>query len=263
MVAPPFAEEVVRTLASTESFARGRHYLKVGAVSKLIRRGDIITAQVEGSAFAPYEVTIELHCKGLTATRCSCPYEWGGACKHVVAVLLKYIETPGEIVVRPTLEEITRSLDREALADLLIRRAAQDPRLITWIEAELATGASPTTDGGARRTTVERGSIHRQAEVPLSGRHSTRKGWDYDNPVADEDAFAALLEKARPFLEAGDGRNALSILEPAGEALVSAWSEQADWDETLHEFFPLLWPVFCITPVAASQALLCVRFSTT
>ncbi|OOG72892.1 hypothetical protein B0E45_07820 [Sinorhizobium sp. A49] len=244
MVAPAFTEDVVRALASAESFARGRHCLRIGAVSKLTRRGDFMAAQVEGSSFVPYEVTIELHHKGVTATRCSCPYEWGGTCKHVVAVLLKYIEAPGEIVVRPAPEEIIRGLDREALADLLIRRAAQDPGLVTWLEAELATGAPGTAEGSARRTAVEREPIRRQAEALLSGRHSTRKAWDYVDPVADENGFAALLEKARPFLEVGDGRNALNILEPAGEALVAAWSEQADWDETLHELFPALGQMF-------------------
>jgi hypothetical protein len=34
--------------------------------------------------------------------------------------------------------------------------------------------------------------------------------------------------------------NALNILEPVMEALVPAWRKQADWDETLHEFFPEL-----------------------
>ncbi|MCZ7448280.1 hypothetical protein [Rhizobium rhizogenes] len=43
-----------------------------------------------------------------------------------------------------------------------------------------------------------------------------------------------------PFLDAGDGRNALNVLEPVTETLVPVWHEQADWDETLHEFFPVL-----------------------
>lgn len=237
MAPPAFTEDVVRVLASAESFARGRHYLRNRAVSQLTRRGDLLTAHVEGSSFAPYEVTIEMHQQGVTATHCSCPYEWGGACKHVVAVLLKYIEAPDEIAVRPALEEVIHDLDREALASLLIRLAARDTGLATWIEAELATG---TAQGGARRTAVDREPIRRQAEALLWGHPSGRENWDYDDPVADEEGFVALVEKARPFLEVGDGRNALNILEPIGEALVSAWSEQADWDETLHEFFPVL-----------------------
>ncbi len=61
-----------------------------------------------------------------------------------------------------------------------------------------------------------------------------------DGITVDEEAFSALIDKAGPFLQAGDGRNALKILDPVMEALVPAWLEQADWDETLHEFFPVL-----------------------
>ncbi|CCM79608.1 hypothetical protein [Rhizobium mesoamericanum] len=58
--------------------------------------------------------------------------------------------------------------------------------------------------------------------------------------MIDEEAFEALIDKAKPFLEAGDGRNALNILVPVTETLVPVWREQADWDETLHAFFPSL-----------------------
>ncbi|RWP23993.1 hypothetical protein [Mesorhizobium sp.] len=52
-----------------------------------------------------------------------------------------------------------------------------------------------------------------------------------DFAAGDEDAFAARIDKARPFLEAGDGRNALAILEPVTEVLVTEWLEHADTDE--------------------------------
>ncbi|MER9851036.1 SWIM zinc finger family protein [Mesorhizobium sp. M0106] len=93
-----------------------------------MRRGDVLTAQVEGSEFAPYVVTVRLreggvaHTRGVTETRCSCPYDWGGACKHVVAVLLKFVAKPGEVVERLPLADMLRDLDRAALAALLISR---------------------------------------------------------------------------------------------------------------------------------------------
>jgi uncharacterized Zn finger protein len=237
---PAFGENAVRALANAESFVRGRDYARGGAVSRLVRRDDRLTAQVEGSDFAPYEVTIDLHHSGVAGTRCSCPYDWGGACKHVVAVLLKYLDTPDAVVERPPLDGVLRELDREALATLLTRRAEVDPAFALWIEAELAVGAPDALSAGSRRTAVDPEPIKRQAEALLSGRVSRRDRWSDDGSAVDEDAFAALIDKARPFLEAGDGSNALRILEPVMEALVPAWLEQADWDETLHEFFPVL-----------------------
>ena len=235
-----FGEDAVRALATVESFTRGREYLRRGAVSGLERRGNRLTSEVEGSEFAPYAVTIELHDGGVAGTRCSCRYDWGGVCKHVVAVLLKYLETPGAVAQRSSLDDMLEGLDREALAALLVKRAEEDPALALWLEAELAAAVPGGDMASGRRTTVDPEPIRRQAEALLSGRHSPRHGWSDDGATVDEEAFLALIDKARPFLEAGDGRNALNILEPVTETLVPAWREQADWDETLHEFFPVL-----------------------
>lgn len=237
---PAFGEDAICALATVESFTRGREYFRRGAVSGLECRDNRLTAAVEGSEAAPYAVAIELREDGVGTTRCSCPYDWGGVCKHVVAVLLKYLDAPHAVVRRPSFAEILDGLDREALATLLVKRAEEDPALALWLEAELAAGPPGSGSAAARRTVVNTEPIRRQAEALLSGRHSHRHGWEDREPVLDEDAFAALIDKAKPFLDAGDGRNALRILTPVTEALVPAWREQADWDETLHEFFPVL-----------------------
>ena len=47
-----------------------------------------------------------------------------------------------------------------------------------------------------------------------------------------------LVEKAVPFLEVGDGGNALRILEPIAEAFVDDWLEHSfGADEHLYELF--------------------------
>ncbi|TIP10653.1 SWIM zinc finger domain-containing protein [Mesorhizobium sp.] len=152
MTPPPFGEDAIRSLATEESFARGRRYFRSGAVSELMRRGDIV---VEGSEFAPYDVTVRLREGGVTETRCSCPYDWGGACKHVAAVLLKFVAKPGEVVERLPLADMLRDLDRVALAALLLKRAESDPGLVLWLEAELAVAAPDGSLAGSRRTAVD------------------------------------------------------------------------------------------------------------
>ncbi|CCM79607.1 SWIM zinc finger family protein [Rhizobium mesoamericanum] len=109
---------------------------------------------------------IDLHDDGVAATRCSCPYDWGGACKHVVAVLLKYIAAPEAIAQRPSLGGMLEGLDREALVALLVRRAKEDRGLTGWLEAELVAGMAST---GAQRTAVDPEPIRRQATALLSG----------------------------------------------------------------------------------------------
>jgi len=235
-----FGEDVIRALTTEESFSRGKVYFRNNAVSDLVRRGNVLTARVEGSEVAPYDVTIELHDGGVADMRCSCPYDRGGACKHVVAVLLKFLAEPGGVAERSSLDELLGPLDREALAALFVKRSESDPDFVLWLEAELAVGAPDGLLAGARRTAVDPEPIRRRAEALLSGRSSRRRGWSGDIPAVDEDGVAALIDKARPFIEAGDWSNALAILVPVTEALVPAWREQADWDGTLHEFFPEL-----------------------
>jgi uncharacterized Zn finger protein len=233
-------ENAVRALATAESFARGRDYVRHGAVLTLERRGDELIAEVEGSEYTPYVVTVELLDNNVATTQCSCAYDWGGACKHVVAVLLKYIAAPEAITQKPSVADMLEGLDHEALVGLLVKRAKEDRAFIPWLEAELATGQLGDGLIGEQRAAVDPEPIRRQARALLSGRRSSNGRWSDDEFTIDEEAFEALIDRAKPFLEAGDGRNALNILEAVTETLVPVWFEQADWDETLHAFFPAL-----------------------
>src|SRR3982751_1972487 len=96
----PLEETAIRALANRESFERGRDYWRRGAVSGLIRRGDELTAEVRGSDIVPYRVKIRFHDTGVAEARCTCPYDWGGACKHIVATLLKLADDPGAVEER-------------------------------------------------------------------------------------------------------------------------------------------------------------------
>lgn len=185
-------ENAVRALATVESFTRGREYFRRGAVSDLERRGERIVAEVEGREFTSYAVTIELHDGGVAATRCSCPYDWGGACKHIVAVLLKYKETPGAVAERPALADMLGDLDREALMALLVKRAGQDPGLEPWLETELVSGMPGVT--GKPPAAIDSKLVRRQAERLLSGGYARRHRWD-DVGAVDEETFAALIDK--------------------------------------------------------------------
>jgi uncharacterized Zn finger protein len=153
------SKETIRALASADSFARGRSYFNDGAVSDLLQRGDRLTAEVEGSEFEPYQVSIRLHGDGVADAHCTCPYDWGGYCKHIVAALLKFADEKTPIIKRKPIAELLAELDQARLIELLEKRTESDPELATWIEAELATAipARPPhrPDAGRRRTPVD------------------------------------------------------------------------------------------------------------
>ncbi len=80
----------LKSVLRSKSLSRARGY--VGQVRNGVRRGKTLTAEVRGSRL--YQVEIDVEPSGITA-QCSCPYDWGGYCKHIGAVLLKWIESPG------------------------------------------------------------------------------------------------------------------------------------------------------------------------
>ncbi len=152
-------EAMVRQHATPEVFRRGEDYLARGAVLSLLRRGDVLLAEVEGSDYAPYRVSITSGAGGEIAAECSCPYgaEWGGWCKHIVAALLTMMRTPNTIEEQPPLAKLLAKLNREQLESLLLGLAEADPGLydliaarITLLEARASTTASPAPGRGCQ-----------------------------------------------------------------------------------------------------------------
>jgi uncharacterized Zn finger protein len=101
---PSLSEAAIRRHTTSQSFDRGYSYYWDGAVISLVQRGNVVQAEVEGSQYEPYRVRITFDEGGVTWATCSCPYDWGGWCKHTVAVLLACQHEPDLIEARPTLE---------------------------------------------------------------------------------------------------------------------------------------------------------------
>ncbi|MCA1704782.1 MAG: SWIM zinc finger family protein, partial [Actinobacteria bacterium] len=66
-------------------------------MTSLLRRGQELAAQVAGSQFAPYDVRVVFDDAGIIEASCSCPYDWGGLCKHIVATLLACVHEPESV----------------------------------------------------------------------------------------------------------------------------------------------------------------------
>ncbi|NJN83560.1 MAG: SWIM zinc finger domain-containing protein, partial [Caldilineaceae bacterium] len=116
---PNLTESQIRAAATPQSFDRGQGYYQSGAVDRLSQRGKHLSAAVEGSSWEPYYVEIEFDEAGITSTACTCPYDFGGWCKHIVAVALACIDLAHEIDQLPSLDELLDGLDAERLANLV------------------------------------------------------------------------------------------------------------------------------------------------
>ena len=88
MTNPPYiTEAAIRAKVTESSYDRGVDYYHSGTVESATLRGSQLFAAVPGSEWDPYQVGVTFLGSDFTAS-CTCPYEWGGYCKHVVATLL-------------------------------------------------------------------------------------------------------------------------------------------------------------------------------
>ena len=113
--------DTVRSRTTDAVFERGVNYRDEGRIQQLDRFDDLVTASVSGSKL--YEVTVEFSGRSIDA-RCTCPYDGGGDCKHVVAVLLDIAASPPqdeservEAVIDDVSADDLREFFRDALAE--------------------------------------------------------------------------------------------------------------------------------------------------
>ena len=132
-----FTEADVRAGANDQSFQRGSSYQRSSAVYDLVRRGNLLTAQVKAATMRPTEIAVSLLDDGsIGDATCTCPYDWGGYCKHIVAVLLTVLQGD-EITVKPELDTLLAGLT-EAQLRRIIRAVAEDqPAFAAAIEQEV------------------------------------------------------------------------------------------------------------------------------
>ena len=232
-------EGMVRDYASTESFARGEDYYQQDAVLSLTRRGNALQAEVAGSEFSPYLVRVNFDKSGVAGAECNCLYEWGGWCKHIVAVLLASIREPESVRERPALEDVLSSLDRDLLQTILLKLAGRDPSLAEVIESEISLSA-PSED-----RPVDTDSIRRRVRSSLGRGGYLDPYEDYGYVGGDVDEASRILDDAWNLIRAGDARRALPILDAITAGTEEAremleWEMMDDYGGEILDFFEAL-----------------------
>lgn len=233
-------ETAVRQLATDQSFSRGRAYYANGYVLSLLRRGDTLYAEVEGSHYEPYEVTVTFDDEGIEDTYCTCPYDWGGVCKHVVAVLLKAIYDGEEIEERPEAEALLADLDAAQLRSLLLKAIEFRPDVLDLVESHLQAQqrppdeAAPAASGRAR---LDPAPFRRRAQSIIHSLDRMRPSEAYWHVGRVVKQLGDIVGEAQAYIDAGDGRSALVILEALTDVYVDEWHVLDDSDGEVGGFF--------------------------
>lgn len=243
----------IRALASEDVFKRGMQYHRQGAVSNLVKRGNRLHAEVEGSEDEPYQISIDL--TDLSEASCTCPYDWGDVCKHVVATLLAYSARSDEIEERAPLETTLAGLDRHQLAALVVELANVDPGLIDLIEARSLALQAPAPSPDAPLTPPPDLDVARaQARAVLRSLGSSRSRdlWSVGQITY---AFDEAMRLAQPYLEADQGNAALAVLETVTDTFIDRYMGLDDSDGESSVFFEELGKLWTESLLSAELTL--------
>ena len=136
-------EDQILAKVTDKAFKRGRKYYDSAMVESAVRRGNRLFAEVLGSEEDPYNVGVLFQESDFSAS-CTCPYEWEGYCKHIVAVLLTWVHDRGLVAERAPIEDMLSALDADELRALIFRMVKYDPGLSEIID-EYCHRAMPTS----------------------------------------------------------------------------------------------------------------------
>ncbi len=234
-------EELIHEQANDRSYERGREYYFAGAIYspawQTTPGGIALTSKCSGSG-DDYSLRVELDENGIISTSCTCPYDLDGDCKHIVALLLKYLNQPEKFSEQKSVADLLSSLDKEALIAIITRLVKHNPDL--YDELELAIPAVKVA--AQPKTTVKVAATEkRQTDVsePMYRKlvqKIFKQNRHHDYYDDDESAPAYLgdleetLQTARQALDAGDAEGAFIILRVLFEETVDEYDADMDYD---------------------------------
>ena len=243
-----YTESSIRAHTTPQVFQRGLDYYQQHAVLSLKRRGDELLAEVEGSQYEPYLVRIKLDGDLVESALCNCPYDWGGWCKHVVAVLLAALREPKDVEEHPTLKALLEDLDREQLQALVKYLAGRHPALID--DAEHWFALNKSGEGGSA-ISVNPEPIRRRVHSLIHSLDHMRRSEAYWHVGEVVDEVRRVLDDVNAFVGRGDGKNSLALLEALTSEYLREWTWLDDSDGFPHAFFFDLGPAWTEALLAA------------
>lgn len=231
---PHLTEALIRAASTAQSFERGEEYYHSGAIYNTARLGNVLFGECEGTTAPSYRVQAELDEAGIQSAECTCPYDWGGYCKHIVALLLTYIDKPDAFVARQEPTELLADMSRDDLVVLIGKLLQQHPDLYDWLAAAAQKPKSEARH--ARKTPVSAEAYRRQVSTilhSLDRMSSSEAYWGVSGMV---EQLGEVQDSAQKFLESGDAEGALTILTTLLKEVASQVDSFDDSDGTLGEF---------------------------
>jgi len=226
-------ESAIRSYASEQSFERGREYYLSGAIYNTIRQGNTLLAECVGTE--TYHLRVELDEDNLQFASCTCPYEFGGYCKHLVALLLTYIHKPGEFSERKSIPALLENMDKAALVAILTKLADRNPELYTWLETSLPIAAVKDANSKPQPVVSQVSEPAWRKRIKNILRPGRGYYDDYESTAGVSSELDEVINSAEELLAAGDAQGVITILLALLDELSDAYEMFDDSDGELGE----------------------------
>lgn len=232
-------EALIQKYVNEQSLSRGYAYYRNGDVDAVVRRGAHISGSVTGSRYEPYQIQIRLSNDDIVSAECDCPYDWGGYCKHIAAVLLHCMHNADEVEEKPTLETLLSGLSAGELLHMIVQIADEFPGLAEAIEREIGWLKESPVSGayvGETAVSIDINAIRRELGKDFRSAASAG-GYDswgeYEMEVYPDEWLSPHLDKIMEALTAG----ALDMALAALTAVIETWIDGMDGlDEWVYEY---------------------------
>ena len=245
----PLTADNIAKQTDSGSFSRGKTYFRGKRIFNPVLRDNQLHARCRGSSGGPYHVEATLAPAGASKARnplsyaCSCPR--GGFCKHIVALLLTWIDRPQSFEVRPPIAETLAGKTPEELIALIEAMIAKNPDLESLIELPppktLKPGNAPVDEAAIHRLIVSALQSSRDVDdygngYGYSGRYGYGRGYDYghdfeygiDNSAHVASQLEPVVALAEGHAAGGFWSNALAVSATLVEDLTHSLDEFSD-----------------------------------
>lgn len=233
-------ESALKSLSSPESFARGHELYQSDAVFDTFRQHNILAGKCEGSSAPFYQLRVQLDEGGIQEASCTCPYDWGGYCKHIIALILTYIHNPDAFIEQKNIKELLGQLDKDALVYLITKMVDKNPDLYSWLQTAIpavSAKSQPAQQRNKRKTEVSKTAYKRQIQTILHSLRGYRMSEAYWMMGGMVDQLNHVRDTAYEFLEADDAQGALVILTTLLTEVSGSFEQFDDSDGELGGFF--------------------------
>jgi uncharacterized Zn finger protein len=233
-------ENILKSLSSPESFTRGHDLYQSDAVFDTFRQGDLLTGKCKGRSAPFYQIRVQLDEGGIQEASCTCPYDWGGYCKHIVALMLTYVHSPDAFIEQKNIKELLGQLDKDGLVYLITKMVDKNPDLYSWLQTAIPAASAksqPTQQRDKRKTEVSKTAYKRQIQSILHSLQGYRMSEAYWMMGGMVDQLNHVRDTAYDFLEADDAHGALVILTTLLTEVSGSFDQFDDSDGELGGFF--------------------------